>query len=276
MPHPGVGFPIPPFSWPHVGRQWPEYNIESDQAEGLMAWWPTLASAGAGVLRELSGRFEPLVGVNSPSWDIDVKMGPVPYFNDSSYFITAGNVPTPDYVTISLWIKIITKDSWEQYWTIGSNRLRNTTVAVPPFSIRAHIYSTAGNVQVTAVASQNVDTWQLYTVTFDGAFVRIYCDGLLANSGVLGGTWLPGAVPFWLGAGPDVPMSDGWLADPRVYGRALPPALIWQMAHPPTIWELHRPPPRRWVLAPEVAVGQPMMLRGTTVPGLRQWHPRVG
>ena len=24
------------------------------------------------------------------------------------------------------------------------------------------------------------------------------------------------------------------------------------------------------------ATGQPMMLRGTTVPGMRQWHPRVG
>ncbi len=52
---PGAQFPQPFQEWPHIGRQWPPHNVESDQAEGLVAWWPTLASRGERALRDLSG-----------------------------------------------------------------------------------------------------------------------------------------------------------------------------------------------------------------------------
>jgi hypothetical protein len=71
---------------------------------------------------------------------------------------------------------------------------------------------------------------------------------------------------------------NGAVFDTRLYDRACTDAQVAALCDRETRWELYEIPRHvwamRWVVAP--AVGQPMSLRGTTVPHLRQWQPRVG
>ena len=288
MPYPGVGFPIPPFSWPHVGRQWPEYNLESEQAEGLAVWWPTLASAGASLVRDLklgsqagvvsgtnwswkshgqggmgldfalgTGKAEGQ-GVDLPTlagaaWSIVVLLAPRTYVNLAAVFGFGKSLPNGDPL--------------QQRYLIEFNN---------------NYYLWGGAADWDTGIAWDADN-QLHHVVIisDGTNVSFFRDGILRAG--------PQARPAWGGAitfitagsrhGGGVTSGQFTLFDGRIYNRALPPALIYQMAHDAR-WELHSPPPRRWVLAPVGGVLYQQAVAGVFTPAgaiiKRTATPRAG
>ena len=86
--------PFSPFTWPHVGRQWPEYNIWSPQAEGLVAWWPMLGDQNSWPVRDLASKRFPMTPFNSPTWVADGERGWSVLFNDAaSEYLEVSSTP---------------------------------------------------------------------------------------------------------------------------------------------------------------------------------------
>ena len=271
-----------------------EINRASPQAEGLVAWWPTLASAGANVLRDLGGRghnlTQPVAG-KRPAWRSDSEQGHVlDYEHDNGQYFTIPNnadLQTGDIdFTVALWANT------ESFW--GAQVLAAKLEAGPLYEwdlmifadgqVRFRIWNGAGvegTADSTTHGPMTLGQWYLIIGWHDAAsnIVGIEVNGVGDTAAT---TDVPSSTlaDFTIGAyANDLFGSsyDGKIASTMFWRRVLSPAIRRSLWPPQTRWELHRPRTRRvWVLAPGApVVGQPMMLRGTTVPGLRQWHPRV-
>ncbi len=75
------------------------------------------------------------------------------------------------------------------------------------------------------------DTWVHYAGTYDGRQIQIYVNGELQQSVEAPGRIPPSRAGLYLGcAGPAVRVLDGWLADVRIWNRALPQAELARVA----------------------------------------------
>ena len=233
-------------------------NRRSWQAQGLVGWWPVLGGSGQSVLYDRSGNFEQANEVNSAGWARDPEFGAVPYFDDSAYFATAKTLPGISFCTFSVWIKIASRQNFEQYFTAGGfhTYLAHSSDAVSPFSMDFRTATTAGASTATAANVQYLNRWQLFAGTYDGANVSIWTDGVLSNSAANVGTLTApgGVVQIGARAGLNT-MSDGWLYDPRIYDHALSAGEMRELHAPATRGDLFKPAPRAFFMGPLVVAG---------------------
>lgn len=244
-----------------------ELNTDSPQAEGLVAWWPTLASAGAGVLRDLSGYGNDAPfpgGAANPTWTVSPEIGSVLEF-DGADFVETGVTRVGDTGLFC--------DAGEQFTVVVWHRPvgQGKTILARAGGVAGnrtfHLYSSWGSVS-TVLRGGAADLWAIATpagilyciaVTWDGSTAIGYVNGVAESAGlVVGAAVEEGAEEIVLGdrtsnGAADFALTAGsQLGETSVYDRALSPALIWQMAHDAR-WELYRPLTRRvWVLAPVV------------------------
>lgn len=256
-------------------------NKESEQYDDLAAWWPMIPDLGTRVLRDLGngnqGAFG--AGAEQPAW-MATEQGPAVSFDGGDVI----NVPDSPSVsvtgnfTLTAWVypldnganrNILAKDSNNAY------RWRVTNAD----ALWLLIEDGGGLETETSALTVQHGVWQFTTVSvnFGTGDVVFRLDGQtdVQNTTAVGvadtaGTLAIGALNFAGGEG-----WFGYLRDIRIYNAFKTVAQTGQMRANP--WEFYRPRIRRlWAMAPAAPpVGQPMMLRGTTVPGLRQWHPRV-
>lgn len=247
--HPGAGFPIPPFQWPHVGRQWPLYNVESDQAEALEAWWPTLASHdGASVLQDFSGHGHHAEIEANAAWLNTPQLGlALDTSGDGAAIVPEGNTldPPQGSITLSIWVYYATSEP--------SRHIIAKSDAWGASTQRWFLKFQYANVQwgstleTITCGTADVGALTLYTLTDDGTNTRLYKNGLLVDT--------DGSLTFDNDTGSKVALGkaaqtgtylDGWLADPRIYRRVLSPAEVYQLYDPLTRWELYKPLLRQW------------------------------
>lgn len=260
MPHPGVGFPIPPFEWPHVGRQWPPYNIESDQAEGLLAWWPALASHRAPRLRELLRYGQETTAGAGFGWVTDPDLGPCMQFANDDGRVTAirdYGLTGADTFSTSIWFRpttiiaatthdIFDSDDFEGWHECGSFFI----YAWGSRQIKAEYRDDTATYRSLTGPGTVVDT--LYNAIFvnDPPGTRLYVNGVLADSRAadkVSSTSAIGEMTFGAlqdGATPFI----GNIGGIRLLDIAVGDALAFSMHHPATRWELHQLPRRLWRL----------------------------
>jgi Concanavalin A-like lectin/glucanases superfamily len=248
-----------------------QVNRASPQADGLVAWWPALASdqsaardlAGRGFDAAFQGGTPPTWGSLAEGWQaLDLGSGGgYAEAADDDLLSPAANLGA---ITVAAWVNVTA-------WPSGGQN-RAPIVAKGNGGTGANAYEYAlyvngaspaeGNAHsVTGVVwkqdgatywegSADADAVSLgvtYHVAFtlgpDAAQIALFQDGLTVGSGVfVGGTLTAGDSPVDLGRRPDGATGqtlNALLADVRVYSRALSPAEIWQLYDPPTRWDLY-------------------------------------
>lgn len=260
MSYPDIGFPIPPFEWPHIGRQWPLYNVQSDQADGLVAWLPTLASRGAQSLRDLSGHGLRGVLSGDVSWVVHPELGAVVKYGGTNGHINCGSSPLLDNLATG---KSMSFAAWASWDVLASKTLISKeaasasgwfcVVAGGSLSIRFNAADTDAN------SSTNAPTaGVLYHVaaTYDDngdRKVRIFLNGLEVaytdQTAAIGALLDDSALDLTIGSlSPNFWYMNGRIGDVRIYNRGLTDTEVWQLYDPPTRWELYQLPRRLWRL----------------------------
>jgi len=112
----------------------------------------------------------------------------------------------------------------------GEVLLKHTSYSVRLLAdgLRADVYNEADSVSLTAEGLDNADTdWHLYGVTYDGADVRLWLDGVEVETAQLTGRVARNVDrPIHLGGSPWGAAFDGLLDEVRVYDKALSSAEI--------------------------------------------------
>lgn len=225
-------------------------NRASPQATGLVTWWPTLASRGAGKLRDLGGRGLDGAFVGSPEWVSDPIIGCGLKLDGTNDRINCGaatlNLPR---LSVAAWIRrdaaITAWDSvtgkGDSAWNInfdGSNYMNFEIVINGSWE------------QCPANDGLTLGRWTHVVATYDGTTQRVYLDGLEVNtnSPAGGGNIASNNYAIWIG---DNSESTGRqprisFADIRIYSFAISAAFVWQLYDQATRWELHKPKMRQW------------------------------
>jgi hypothetical protein len=239
-------------------------NAGSDQARGLVGWWPGIA--GDGKLRDLSGNG------NHGTFN-----GTTP----SGGWWTAGNgggrgaVGKFDGSTTYISFKLVQPTLWSLCFWINMSVTTSYQTVLAQTSSGPGLYIKAGQLDWFQVADHvgiqtlSVKKWYHIAVTFaGGTALTYYINGILDKSISLAATFPNATTPGW---GYDSSFGDGnlgkgYFEDPRIYNRALSaPEVLSQYEHP---WQLRYQPGRvRYFLGGGAAAGvspwwtwtQPMM-----------------
>ncbi len=225
-----------------------EVNYHSPQAAGLVAWWPTIASRGQSVLREIV-RGPQLDGVfnGSIACGADAELGAAVNLSGSTTYVQSAftKATLGSRLTISFWFRHAVTNHDKGIFSMagaaisGSPWLLLQGQGTP--SVRWLLLGGYRFLHPIVLS-----TWHLISLTYDGATWNSYLNGVAATpySGALG-TGV-GTYTFW---------GSGWngyyagrIADARMYNRALSAAEVYQMYDPATRWELYRPQRRFWAV----------------------------
>jgi hypothetical protein len=240
--------------FPSARQLWPTYNVESDQLNGLVAWWPNGSRGNQGQLVDVIGGYDlPMQGSsNDPAWVTDPEFGPVLNFEtSSSQFIHLQQTPiTTRPVTLTSWFKLesvqtgriisITDASQpDRWWWLNSNGFQERSDAV----------SQTVNHTSTAV----VGTWHLGVgIAVDATERHNYFDGGNLGSGSTSIGNPAGLDRITLGRlGDSTPSAyfDGLVGDTRIYNRKLSSAEVAAHYHPDTRFELYEVPRRIYFIS---------------------------
>lgn len=243
--------PLP--SWPFA------INSNSPQANGLVSWWPWLASRGA-VWRDLKGIVN-LAPTGSPTQRPADTMGWCTSLVGTSSQRWTGTSTQLDAViagnqqwTAVVWVRQASATS--NKWLLSKYNLstfRGIDFRVDPSNLYLQITDTGGTVR------QPVLPWTLAT----GAWTLVSC-GMRANQQVFikantkasvvadlsSYTFAANTDAFTVGGVTNFFTGD--VAEVRIYNRGLSDAELNAMYIPETRWDLYRQP-RRYYYAPHVA-----------------------
>ena len=250
MSHPSVGFPIPPFQWPHVGRQWPAYNVESDQADGLMAWWPTLASAGSNILRDLIAGEYNADSVNGAVIIPTAQLGPAMVLDGTDQYFDCGATPFTQNSsrTVTAWVR----NRGGTGVRVICGTVDATPDRCPALYLNNRVFSweygtDTGN--ATAITFTDYEWYRVALSYTTAGAVTVHCNGQEVDTGA-GGALGVNAISFLWGAysnnGTPSLYWLGDIGDCRVYDGVRTGAR--QLSDMEMPWELYQIPRRLWRL----------------------------
>lgn len=253
---PGIGFPDAPYnSWPNA--HWPTYNIESQQAQGLVAWWSCFgANRGQVALRDALGRYH-MTAFNTPTVSPSA-FGPVVLFNDAAteYLAVAKAVVLAPPFSANVWFNSDDAASAQTLFSLGIASGGNNYYWVQaagatggdPVQVRSR--GPLGNRTANSTTGYSINTWHLATGIFESTTSRsaLIDGGSKSTTAGAGGGHVPDSTRIGNRTDNDTNLFSGMIAEVRVYNRALSDAEALAHWEPPTRWELHQMPQRRWVL----------------------------
>lgn len=233
-------------------------NRSSPQAQGLVAWWPMLASRGANALRDLS-RGGHIGIITGASW-VNEPFAPGLFFQNGA----------ADFVTVSPGIPMIAPFSlvsWARPTSATTRGLLGSVSGVDSWYVVSEtdrvLFRQNTGTQSAAVAYTATGNAQHYVFTLnsDASDWNWYVDGRNIGNGanITATTYLDLTEigRFWEN---NSYVFDGVIYEVRVYNRALSPAEVYQCYSPDTRWDLYQPVRRRFaVKAPAGGVVVPVM-----------------
>lgn len=252
---------VPSLEWPNVGSRWPTYNLESSQADGLLAWWTTCATQNWKSLRDPVGgdiaRFPG--GGADPSWTVDVELGQVLDFSGSGgeHLQSGTNTVLAPPVTFVARGYIRSTAAYDGIMysrgthVLGMHLSNNATQLAytwdsDHFSWAGGPAITTGVLGVWAFVLASVSQAILYQVTASGV-----TSGIRASSHTASQT----LDDLRLGQDEfgDARTIDGRFDDFRLYDKALNSIDLESIFDYRTRWHLHQIPRRVWAVEAAVA-----------------------
>lgn len=253
--------------WSRAGSRWPSYNVESDQADGLVGWWSSFGfePGGRGLLRDVLGRYN-MTAYNSPSV-VGSEFGPVIQF-----------VPATNHYL----------------------NYDGAILSTPPFSMMVWFNSNDATIDQTGFTIYDASANQIYELVIEGAragdpikyYLRSLAEGIVlmrTTTGWTANTWHHACVVtaaandhavFLDSAGKGTSSTtvspinldttrignlknirdlSGSIAEARLYKRALSDTDVADLYNPRTRWELYQIPKRVWYVAPPAGVTVPTL-----------------
>jgi len=252
-----------------------ELNRDSMQARGLRAWWPTVASRGAGTLRDLSNRGYAGT-LTGPLWTPDPLTGATLDFDNTDDYVNLGDsttvVTTGQPFTLAWWERVkagsgVYPSRFRLPISGGTEAfavLRSSDAAYERLAFgKANSTNTVFRLMGAPTLAASVDIWYLWTLV---GRVGPEDVGTAANwaAYVNGASYTVEANTTFGSFGNTIARIgyDGadnaancQMADIRIYDRPLSAAEVWQLWAPQTRWELYRPAKRRTWILPAGAAG---------------------
>jgi len=183
-------------------------------------------------------------------WELDPVMGPVLYFpggtGDEITFVNQDWMVNLGAISVCAWAK--RDDAWSQDMLV-SKHLGTTTgsfylAAVNASSVRMSVVTAGGKVDHDANYGIPQNAWQHFVGTYDGSAIKLYINGFQsggtsAQSGVVKTSVQEVMIGDFAGVNWQM---KGWIADPRIYARALTAPEVHKLYDPRTRWELYKSP----------------------------------
>lgn len=269
-------------TWPRIGRQWPQYNVEHWQSDRLVGWWPPIASHRGDKIQGFSG-LRDLVpfgdSVNNVLWETHSDMGVMNRYDGTNYFDNIGSLNDFSFIqntvvfTISIWVQLNSAPANTLY-VFGGNTLtngengfffgwENRVAAGGIREIRMNISKGASPPTIDARSNNNAITdANLHHVLIagNGTSVNFYIDGNPFGSTSPVGVLAAGNSTRTLNIGranfgsTAVPLI-GRLGDFRIYKKILTDSEALQLFSPSTRWDLYKVPKRIFFIPTAVIPG---------------------
>ena len=230
-------------------------NRASPQANGLVAWWPSMGYEG-GILVDRAYGFRSGTLTNGPVWTPDPVMGTTLSLDGTDDFVNCGTVASPfgtgDVAyTIALWVRpdaIRFGGMWVGYGNATANQ------AIGIGSTGSNFYS---------VHYSNDNNWGIAVATGSTYHVAVTYDPSTSTetlylNGFAAGSWTPANLNIqasdllYIGRSPwnGTYANTCRLGDVRIYNRPLGAAEIFQLYAPQTRWQLYAPDTRTTLAYP--------------------------
>jgi hypothetical protein len=205
----------------------------------LLGWWKL--DDGAGLTAEDSSRYDnhgTLTNMAGDEWTTGQMNGAleVDGFNDYVWAANSPSLQLTSALTIAGWIR---GDSWGSGSDVnpiarkGGSTPVNYQLAIADGQVSLMLDDMDGGGGIRGDTILNTGQWYHVAGTWDGAVVRIYVDGVLDNDppGSHTGTIGTDTRPLYIGGRDGADPFNGILDDVRVYGRALSPEEIAELAN---------------------------------------------
>jgi len=275
----GVKAFLPHQQWPAVGSQWPAYNVESDQAQGLVAWWPTLASANQRSIRDLLAGGHHASLSSGVAWAWDQTLGWVMEFTGGG---TADNITITDHADLQIaggdfsfafWFAYTQASDifsrFINYRYAGDNGYGFQLYAGNPGRIAFHVRRGGVESHARTTTMLTPNTLTLVTGVMRGAVPYIYINGVDATFDAGGSTI--NTPNLQLGAPSLTNELVGLIGGVRLHDCALTDAEAWNLHDPATRWELHEIPRHTWAMRWVEPAAPPPVAGGYMTPWRGWW-----
>ena len=247
-----------PNAYPHV-----PFTIDRDspQAQGIVAWWPTLGSAGANVLRDFGGRGFTGTFNGTLAWQVDNMMGAVPNYDGATTYVTTNKalIPLTGNFTITQWFSstntVTNAHLVTQYEAVIPTASGRFLTEVNRVSQKYGCFHGSGAGVITSAASFSTAGPNLMVIRRAGNTFSLFLNGVQDASTGSSDVGIQDTAT-WIGVGRGIPnfgYFPGQIGDIRIYNRALSAAEVWQQWAPESRFDLYRPLLRRLWTVPSVA-----------------------
>src|SRR3989304_3139571 len=248
-------------------------NRDSQQAKGLVGWWPPLATRSSGILKDSMNRFDGTLE-SAVTWAINGEFGfgldlHGTYLNNRVSFGDRDEY-TSDEFTVGGWFlwRGISEGTWAGYIGKGTY-LAGEFSAIWQASSNNRLYLNGTQVVSAAtVPTAGAVSHQVYVYSRAQNYAKIYLNGREVGTAAYNTAITNTASVFQLNSGPNLPIwgFNGIVGDPRFYNRALSAQEIYQLFAPETRYDLYLPvAPRFWSVpaaAPPAGGGMPIFRQG--------------
>ena len=245
-------------SFPPMGVDF-TVNRNSMQAQGLVAWWPSLDSSGMTVMRgRVGAEGNGILSASNPTWATDSQRGQVLSFSGAAGTVTlsATNVNAlfnPLAFSIFMEIRLL-GSTWEGNYFIlevdGDNFITLSSLGgLPRFRFKA------GGTFDAYAYTPPAGAWHWAGMVLDKSNNAVYCywNGNLVRTLGYSGTWAGNFTLTYLGS----TSVNAAISELRLHKTLVPVSVIKQMYYPATRWELYTPAQRYW----PVYVAQTMSMK---------------
>ncbi len=221
-------------------------NSNSQQARGLVGWWPPIAAHGKNGLVDLAHGAAGTVFDTGNSWAVEAAGGNVVNYDASANCRMATNITYNNSAySYAVWANPFTAVNNNSKYVCFENTSDRRNIGLIQRTSVYYWWSFAGaetpESGTAASVLTTLHTWSHVVLTHDGVTQNIYLNGVLGKSV----TNTPGAADaFYIGGygGATTVNFSGNIGDLRVYDRVLLADEVWQLWAPQTRWELYAPP----------------------------------
>ncbi len=225
-------------------------NAASPQANGLIGWFPFVGQRRGDLQahNEVLGTAYTTVHSN-PEWVVDADLGGVANFTGYTRYNPSLAGIIGDQFTVAAVLKRTTTSNNLWFWGTGDQLSSNNQLQIGSTSSTRLNFNFMNN-DLQVIVSSLVGRWAWVVATYDKSLgtgnQKLFLNGVQIGQRN-NTTGFTGHQIHYLGYREYNSRSwTGYIADVRIYNRALSADEVWQLYDPATRWELYQPERKLW------------------------------